>query len=297
MHTYFRPGLTVFQRQLAQSINGYFWDEPGAEGGAGGGTPNPNPAGADPNATPNPQSNDPGRRPVDQNAAETERQRGMIADLQKERRARQTVEAERESLKAQLAAETRRVQALAGVAPQSEDDAQSSAIRAQFAKIFPGLAKLTDEQIAKVLATAERGDNLDAATNHHWQTHSRNMLGQLSTELGDAIGGEPTERQSRAVSQAFANLIESDPEMLARYEAGDPKLVKEFVAQWKEDWYDTARRQVTADSLNRARRVPNGRDRSAVGTNSTKKVDYNNPKAVEDAMVEAFKSHGGGFGE
>ncbi len=297
MHTYVRPGMTVFEKQFAQSINGYFWDEEGAEGGTGVVIPDPNAAaGADQHAT-NPQPDTQGRRPAEQNTAEAERNRGILADLQRERRQRQELATERETLRAQLAAEQRRVQALAGVVPQSEDETQNAAIRAQFAKIFPGLAKLTDEQIAKVLATAERGDNLDAATNHHWQTHSRNMLGQLSTELGDAIGGEPTERQSRAVAQAFANLCEADPEILARYEAGDPKLIKEFVAQWKEDWYDTARRQVTADTMNRQRRVPNGRDRSAVGTGSQKKVDFNNPKAVEDAMVEAFKSHGGGFGE
>lgn len=291
MHIYRRPGMNPFEKQYTQSVNGYFWDEPGAEGG-GENTPPPAAPGADPNAPP--AQPDPGRRPVE-NTAEAERQRGMLADLQKERRARQAIETERESLRAQLAAEQKRVRFLAGAEPQSEDEAQHAAIRAQFAKVFPGLAKLTDAQIEKFTALVEKGDNLDAAANHQWQMHSRNMLGQLSAELSEAIGGEPTERQSKAVAQAFANLCESDEATRLRYESGDPKLIKEFVAQWKEDWYDTARRQVTADTVNRQRRVPNGRDRSAVGSAGIKKIDFNNPKSVEDAMVEAYRSHGGGF--
>jgi hypothetical protein len=95
---------------------------------------------------------------------------------------------------------------------------------------------------------------------------------------------------------AYAKAAAADPEFLRRHEEGDPTLVKEFAKQWIEDWFEPARRKVTANEVGRTRAVPGGRDRS-VALNGGKKIDYTNPKAIEDAMVESFKSHGGTFGD
>lgn len=251
-----------------------------------------------PNGAQNTQQSNSQQRPAGSNgAADNTRDAGILADLQKERRARQALETERATMRAELDAERRRVQALAGVNPRSDEETEADAIRQRFAKVFPGLAKLSDAQIDKLLATAERGDSMDEAMQHHWQTHARGQLSTLTTELADAIGGELTPRQATAIKKAFTSEAEGDPAFLARYEAGDPTLIKEFVRQWVEDWYEPARRQVTADTVQRQRRVPNGRDRSFQPAGGQKKINFGDPKAVEDAMVEAFKSHGGGFGD
>lgn len=285
------PGSNPFTRQLAQSPNGMLWDEAVVVDGAALAAGTTTPATPNPTVTPGTPA-----RPAG-NAADDEQRRGMLADLQKERTARQAAERRAAQHETDLATERRRIQALVGANPKSTEDTEIDAIRARFAQVFPGLSKLSDVQIEKLLATAERGDSLEEATQHHWQTHGRQMLSSVVTDLSDAIGGDLTERQQKQVKQAFARQAEEDPAFLARYESGDPTLVKEFVKQFVEDWFKPALRQVTAGALGQQRRVPNGNGRSVTPGATAKKIDFNKPKDVEDAMVEAFARHGGSFGE
>lgn len=289
---YLVPGSNPFTRQMAQSPHGVYWEEDTTvvvEGQPGSGTTTPpSPGAIPPTGTP--------ARPAG-NAADDEQRRGMLADLQKERTARQAAERRATQHEADLATERRRIQALVGANPKSPEDADTDAIRARFAQVFPGLAKLSDAQIEKLLATAERGDSLDEATQHHWKAHGRQMLTSVVSELSTAIGGDLTERQQNKVKQAFAQAAEADPEFLARYEAGDPQLVKDFVKEFMEDWFEPARRQVTAGALGQRRPVPNGGHRSVTAGQQGKKIDFSKPKDVEDAMVEAFARHGGSFGD
>src|SRR5512146_2690547 len=67
-----------------------------------------------------------------QNSGNDARDRGLIADLQRERTTRQTLERELARLQAESGINQRRIQALAGVAPQSDEDAQAEQIRAAF---------------------------------------------------------------------------------------------------------------------------------------------------------------------
>ena len=221
----------------------------------------------------------------------------MLADLQRERRARQELETRFRNTEAQYTEAQRRVAALAGVNTPSAEEAEIEQVRAQFARIFPGLAKLTDAQIDKLLQTSTRTDTMEAAAVHHWESHGRAMVDSLTAEVSEALGGgELTERQTKALARAYVAEAESDPEFLKRHERGDRALIKEFAKQWVEDWYEPARRRVTADAVNQQRRVPSGRDRNVSAT-PPKAIDFKNPKAVEDAMVESFRGHGGRFGE
>ena len=228
--------------------------------------------------------------------AEDERQRGILADLQKERKQRQDLERQITAHKTELEAERRRVQALVGVNPKSAEDTQVEEVRAQFAKLFPGLAKLTEEQIDRVLKVAETSGTLEETTKHYWVNHSRGMLSSLNEAVADEIGGELTERQQKVLAAAYVREAENDPEFMKRHDAGDKTLITEFVKQWVEDWFKPVQRQITAQEVGRARRVPSGKDRS-INTGAPKKIDFKDPKAVEDAMVESFKSHGGVFGK
>jgi hypothetical protein len=228
--------------------------------------------------------------------AEDDRQRGILADLQKERRARQTYETQLNSMRTELEAERRRVQALAGVNPRSAEETEVDAVRQRFGQVFPGLAKLSDEKIERLLAVAERADSLEEATSHHWQTHGRQMLSSVTDAVAKELGGTLSDRQLTRIKREYVAAAEGDPEFLARHEAGDPTLVQEFVKEMMEDFFEPARRKITATELSRQRSVPSARDRSVPGPGG-KKLDYNNPKAVEDALVASFREHGGAFGE
>src|SRR5882672_7197667 len=92
------------------------------------------------NINPNPASGPKG-------GVDDAQQRGLIADLQKERQARQKLEQQFTALNANLEAERRRVQALAGVTPKSEEDTQLDEIRERIVKMFPVLGRLGEDQI------------------------------------------------------------------------------------------------------------------------------------------------------
>jgi hypothetical protein len=238
----------------------------------------------------------PTQAPAPVNAGWDKERTGLLNDLKKERQQRQQYEQSVAQAQAELAQERRRVQALAGVNPRSAADTEVDAVRQRFGELFPGLAKLSDEKIERLLQVAERADGLDEATNHHWQTHGRQMLDQVTTEASKILGGTLTARQSARLKQAYVQEAEQNPEFLARHEQGDPTLVAEFIKNWNEDWFEPARRKVTQSEVARQQRVPSGRDRSIASTGG-KKLDYNDPKAVEQALVDSFRKHGGEFGE
>ena len=124
------------------------------------------------------------------------------------------------------------------------------------------------------------------------------MLDSVIDGVLQKVGGDDlTARQKKAIVRYYVGEAESDETFLTRHEQGDPTLVDEVVKAILEDWYEPARRSVTATEVQRTnRRVPRGADRS-VGTTGKKKLDFKDQKAVEDAMVESFRSHGGQFGD
>lgn len=220
--------------------------------------------------------------------------RGLVADLQKERQARQQLQQQVQQFQQQLEAEKRRVMALAGVNPQTAEETELEEVRAKLVKIFPVLGKLTDKQVDNLLQLGERAGGIEEATQHHWQNHGRQMLSQVQDAVAEAVGSDLTERQVKALNRAYVAEAESNPEFLARHEAGDKTLIEEFAKQWIEDWFEPARRRVVTDEVTRRRPVPRGGDRT-VQTTPAKKIDFKDEKAVSDAMVESFKSHGGRF--
>lgn len=232
--------------------------------------------------------------PGQKNSVDDAQQRGLIADLQKERQARQKLEQQFTALNANLEAERRRVQALAGVTPKTEEDVQLDEIRARIVKMFPVLGRLDEDQIDELLSLKDHAGSIEEATQHHWTTHGRSMLSGLNEAVAKEIGSDLSDRQKKALGQAYVAAAEADPAFLQRHEQGDPKLIEEFAKAWIEDWFEPARKQVVTTEAQRFRRVPNGRDRN-VQTTPPKAVDFKNPKAVEDAMVESFRRHGGSF--
>lgn len=223
------------------------------------------------------------------------RLRGMIADLQRERVLRQQAETRLAETGANLTREQKRVLALSGIEPKSPEDAEVDQVRARLIQVFPALAKLTEEQVDKLLATAERSSGLEEVANNHWTRHAQTMLDSVAAAVADTIGTEDlTKRQREALDRAYVAECQHNPAFLKRHEMGDPKLAGEFAKAWTEDWFETARKHVVNREVERRPAVPSGRDRN-IRTTPPKPVDFKNEKSVQDAMVDSFKAHGGRF--
>src|ERR1035437_6453377 len=226
---------------------------------------------------------------------ETEK-RAFIADLQKERKQRQDFERQFATSQGELAAEKRRVAALAGVNPQSQDEVDADAIRRQFGQYFPDLANLSKDDIDAIKELREQAAQMREASEQGYRRQGKQTLTAVVNAVTKEFGGTLSDRQARRVQLAFVNECESDPAFLARYDQGDETVIPEFVKTYVEDFFEPARRKVTQSEVERQRRVPSGRDRSVAGLGG-KKIDYSNDKSFGDALVESYKSPGGAYGE
>jgi hypothetical protein len=259
----------------------------------------PNPApGGDKGGQPNPQ-NQPadGGQPKgagEPNPDEARRNAGILADLKKERLARQAYEKRIAELEAAHTAAEKRVRALAGVEPKSDEDAEAEQVKAQFTKMFPALAKLNDEQLVnainQIIENQQSQGNIEA---QYWQDRAQQMTDGVVDEIEKEFG-TLTDRQKARIKNEYAVRAANDPEFLKRHEKGDKSLVAEFAKEYIEDVYGPVRKKHEQSERERFRPVPGGRDRMIAGS-KPKSIDFKNPKAVEDAMVESFQSHGGRF--
>lgn len=224
----------------------------------------------------------------------SERERGLLNETKKEREQRQKLEKQVQELQSNFDRERKRIKLMLADEPQSEEEQETAAIRAQFAKVFPHLAKLTDEQVQKILTATEETGNAREVIDHTWQQHARRMVDSVVEGISEEAG-DLSPRQRQKVVSLFISTIESNPELGERYKKGDPTLIKEFVAEYVEDFVTPAKRSATNAEVNRFRPVPRGGDRNVRNTPPAAKIDFSNEKAVEDAMVASYKSHGGSF--
>lgn len=286
-------------------MNGLLLDEPGDTGGGGGGGTNtdgnraPDNNGAtkpgDGNAqlTGNVKPDTGGTKPV-----EDPRIKGLLADLQKERAARQRFENDHRTTAAELERERKRVLALSGINPRSKEQEDEDLIRERLNRLYPGLAELTPEDLKALREARGQMDEIRNATTGQWKAHGQKMLTAVTTAAQKGLGGgKLSDRQSARIQQAYVEEARSNPDFLARHEAGDPGLVDEFVNGWLEDFAEPARRSALQQETLSARRprVPGGKDRSIVGAND-KPIDVKDDTAVGDLLVKGFKERGGQFG-
>lgn len=247
------------------------------------GSPSPVIAASGPSGTPDPANK----------AWETEKQ-GYLRDLQAERKKRQEYESQITAARAELEQERRRVQALAGVNPQSATDIEDDAIRARLQQM--GVPLFSEEDMAAFREMRQNASQMAETNSMIWRDKARQMTQAVESAVAKELGGdELTPRQVKAVRAAYVLAAEESPEFLARHERGDMKLVEEFAKQWIEDWFEPARRKVTQQTVERFRPVPGAKDRSIPGTSGTK-IDVTDDKAVADFLVQGHKERGGRFG-
>lgn len=149
-------------------------------------------------------------------------------------------------------AETERYQAqlraLVGVTPPA--DPEVNAVREQFAKLYPGLAKM-EAKAAEMEALLERGGDLEAQNNHYWQSYGRQAMDRLFTGAEAALGGALTEEGKKQLHASFSGFVGSSPEMTARY-SSDPTIVDDFLKQFTSNFIDPVRRAASAGVVARA---------------------------------------------
>jgi hypothetical protein len=219
---------------------------------------------------------------------------GFKADLIKERKARQQYESDLIAARAEVASERKRVQALAGVVPKSDQQVEEDAIKERFAALYPHLADLTEEDIQAIRDQRAVAGNLQETTQLFWQQHNHQVVTNLRENLEKELGGKLSERQMARVIAEYVREAESNPEFLAKHEKGDKSAIADFAKQLTEDWFEPARRKVTQQETQRFRAVPSGKDRGIV-THGEKKIDVTDSKAVEDLLVKGFRERNGEF--
>ena len=276
-----------------------------AEGdaGGGGGTPDGGTPVADNNGKP--QAGDGSGKPANdgqpgsggkKEPVEDPRIKGMLADLKKEREARQKYERELAADRAELERERKRVRALSGLDNPSKEEQDDAAIRARMETLYPWMKGLTQEDIDAIRESRGQAEEFRNATTHQWKAHGTKMLGAVSASLQKALGGKLSDRQTARIHQAYVEEARSNPDFLARHESGDMDLVDEFVKEWLDDFVEPGRRSALQQETQQRRpRVPSGKDRSIVGQDN-KPIDVKDDKQVGDVLVAGFKARGGQFG-
>lgn len=270
-----------------------------------GGTPSPAPAApaagdpkpgtsGQPGANANPA---PGAPPGHQSGDWDRERKGFQADLKREREARQKRDNEYNTLKGQLDEATKRIQALAGVAPQDQSAAQRDEIRKALIEAVPELQGILDpEAIKQIAALRQMIPALTRTTEHYWQRHGTGVLTQIEKAIEKETGGKLTEFQQRSLRSAYIVAAESDPEFRRRHEEDPEGLATEFVKQWTDGWFEPVKRRSVADEAARLRPVPGAKDRALPKGKDDKPLDINDDNAVGDFLLEDAKARGVQFG-
>lgn len=210
----------------------------------------------------------------------------------------------------------RKLHAALGITPQDPKAKEQADIRAALEEMYPHLkqgSNLSAEEIQDLRDAAAAAKSTAQAT---WARHATTMLTDLESEISDSLGVDKlSATQQKNLRRAYREEVNealaardvamrrgerdsldstpADNDALARHERGDKSLLKEFAKAFLADWYEPARRQVTAQAARRQMRpVPKGeRTRTALATGAPQ-IDYNDSNAFKKALLEA-RSGGG----
>ena len=219
----------------------------------------------------------------------------------------QTEKQRADQLAAQLDQASRQIRALAGVRDVPAEELEVNEIRGALARVVPGLDKLSPEMIERLVQIAQNGDQIEETNRTIWKNHGLKMIRSAQDNIADTLRVEKlTDRQKSRIGREYTTFIEENSYMdennqpagaILRHEAGDDSLVEEFVKAFLEDWQESIRKSVVSSEVRPLRAVPSGKGRSVVVGKRKEKINYNDPKAFGDALVESFKDHGGTFGD
>ena len=230
--------------------------------------------------------------------------------LNEESTKRTAAERERDEYKAKLEAAEKRTRIALGVEEVDPKTKDAEEIRNAIYDLIPeigALKGLTPEQLQEVLEAARVARTSASAT---WERHTTSVLDSIDHEAiesmkvdkltptqqtrlhrayRDEIMGAMQERQA-ALQRGERNTLETtaqDNDLVARHERGDKTLVKEFVKAYLADWYEPARRSVSAQLERRNRPVPRGERSRLPLAQGEQKVDLDNKDEFKKALLAA----------
>ena len=105
------------------------------------------------------------------------RAKGMIADLQRERKARQDFEKRLTESDARATERDRQIAALTNSRIPSKEEADASEIKERFAQLFPHLGGLTEEDVEALRELKDQRGQLQQAIVDQYANHSRRKHG------------------------------------------------------------------------------------------------------------------------
>lgn len=173
-----------------------------------------------------------------------------------------------EQYKRDLYVAQQRVAALSGVQPPAAPrNPEHDAIRQQFREVFPEMAALMDkaEQLQK-LAGVDL-DRITSSADAVWTSRGTQTLQTFEEKVKAAYGGaDLSPKAIQRITYAFVNEVSSDPELQARYEAGDMRIIDEFIKDYTSGVLDPYRKTTAAAQAPNpaARRLPRGGGGSAI---------------------------------
>lgn len=233
---------------------------------SGGATPDPK---ASPSAGVTPATSQPEYKWEDDT-----RTKGTLADLQKERKARQEYQDAVTASKAETEEWRRKAQALSGLAPVDPKTADAATVRAKILELMP--------ELADVGSIAEMKAALEEQQVQGYAAHSKSMLTKIHQVVASEYG-DLTDSQKRRINAAYLYENQSNQEFHARHNAGDPTLIEEFAKAWIDDMVEPIRRKTAASEASRFRPVPGGRDRSTP-------IKGEKPKEGKDMLAAHFRN-------
>lgn len=213
------------------------------------------------------------------------RAKGILSDLQKERKARQDFERKYAEHEARLAERDRQIAALTNSKPPTKEEEDEQAVRERFKQLFPHLADLTPEDVQALRESKNLKAQVEAAQIQQSSLHAKSMFGEVHAAIAKELG-ELTPRQKQRINALYVAEAEASADFLARHDAGDKTLIAEFVKGYLEDTAEPVRRKVTATEVNRNRVVPDGGNRS-VPARDGKPIDVKSDKDVMDFIMES----------
>lgn len=178
--------------------------------------------------------------------------------------------------------------------------------REAFAQVYPGLAQLEQAAPGILKLVEALGGNFDlsmlqrlpevfSATEHSWAQQGRAVLNTIYSTLQKDFGVESlSDRQRHVIGSAFQGWLREDQARVERYSMNDPKVVDEFIDEYRTGFINPFRRAADARTMgagNRNANLPPAPRSSGVAPPAGGAPnDNSNPDAVHDRAWSAFQN-------
>lgn len=159
-------------------------------------------------------------------------------------------EAQQQEFAAREEAWNSKVRALMGV--DAPPDPKVDQIRQGFAQVFPGLSKLSDEQVInKLLQLVERSGDLESAVDWQYEQYAQQKMTQLFSMAEKDLGGALSAEAKQQLHAGLIGYIQSSPQAYEAY-VRDPNFITNYWKAFTSGFIDPVRRVGQATAQERA---------------------------------------------